>query len=72
MERLSLTITGMSCGHCVRAVERTLQGVPGVQVEQVNVGSAVITYDPAAVTPDRIRTAISEAGYEARNMESAI
>ena len=36
----TLTIDGMSCGHCVRAVETALGAVPGVTVEAVTVGEA--------------------------------
>ncbi len=36
----TLTIDGMSCGHCVRAVETALDAVPGVAVEAVTVGEA--------------------------------
>lgn len=63
MERIELKITGMSCGHCVAAVKQALAGVDGVQVEQVNVGSAVVAYDPAAVQADTIRDAVAEEGY---------
>jgi copper chaperone CopZ len=58
-------ITGMSCGHCVAAVERALDGLPGVARRQVRVGAAEVQYDPAQVTPERIRKAIADAGYEA-------
>jgi copper chaperone CopZ len=71
MERVSLTIEGMSCGHCVRAVDQALKGLPGVQVEQVGVGSAVVAYDPAAVKPEQIEAAISEEGYEVRSIGKA-
>jgi copper chaperone CopZ len=71
MQRVSLSIDGMSCGHCVRAVDRVLTSVPGVQVEQVDIGSAVVAYDPAVVKPEQITEAISEEGYEVRGMERA-
>jgi copper chaperone CopZ len=71
MERVSMTIEGMSCGHCVRAVDQVLKGLAGVQVEQVGVGSAVVSYDPVTVTPEQIREAISEEGYAVRNIEKA-
>jgi copper chaperone CopZ len=71
MERVALKIEGMSCGHCVRAVDQVLKSLTGVQVEQVGVGSAVVSYDPAAVTPEQIREAISEEGYEVRSVEKA-
>jgi copper chaperone len=71
MERVSLTIAGMSCGHCVRAVDQVLKGLAGVQVERVDVGSAIVSYDPATVTPEQIREAVSEEGYEVRSMDQA-
>ena len=33
MERVTMEIGGMSCGHCVRAVEQGQGVVDGVQVE---------------------------------------
>lgn len=71
MERVSLTIEGMSCGHCVRAVDQALKGLPGVQVEQVEVGSAIVAYDPASITPAQIEQAVSEEGYEVRSTGGA-
>ena len=71
MERVSLSIEGMTCGHCVRAVDRALGSVPGVQVERVEVGSAIVSYDPALAKPEQIEEAISAEGYEVRGSESA-
>lgn len=71
MERVRLTIEGMTCGHCVRGVGLALRTLPGVQVEGVEIGSAVIVYDPAAVEPEQIEEAISEEGYELRGMGRA-
>jgi copper chaperone CopZ len=66
MTMLTMDIGGMNCGHCVGAVKNALQGVPGVEVEQVAVGSAVVAYDPASVSPDAIAQAIADEGYEVR------
>jgi copper chaperone CopZ len=63
MDRMRIDIEGMSCGHCVGAVKRALQSVEGVQVEEVAIGSATVTYDPAAVSPERITGAIEDEGY---------
>jgi len=61
----TLSIDGMSCGHCVRAVSSALGALPNVAVRSVAVGSAVIeTSDPAAVS--RAVAAVQEAGYSAR------
>jgi copper chaperone len=67
MERVLLSIDGMSCGHCVRGVEQALRGIPGIEVEQVEIGSALVSYDPAAVEPQQIADAISEEGYQLRS-----
>jgi copper chaperone len=66
MQRLKLEISGMSCGHCVRAVDGALRAVPGVSRAEVGLGSAVVEFDPAAVTPEALTRAVTEAGYEAR------
>jgi copper chaperone len=63
MERLKLEIGGMSCGHCVRAVEHALRGVAGLQVERVEVGGATVGYDPAVVDRAAISSAVEDEGY---------
>ena len=64
MERTTIAIQGMSCGHCVAAVKGAL-GQLGVEVQEVKVGSATVAYDPQAVTPERIAQAVSAEGYAA-------
>jgi copper chaperone len=66
MEKLTLAIDGMSCGHCVARVKQTLAAVRGVQVNDVAIGSASLAYDSSATTPEKIATALSAAGYPAR------
>ncbi len=61
--KMALRIEGMSCGHCVRAVEHALQGVPGVQVVSVEVGRAVVT-SPEPVNDAQLREAIEQAGFD--------
>jgi copper chaperone len=63
METRTLNIQGMSCGHCVARVNKTLAAVPGVTVEDVQVGSARVTFDPARTPLARIGEALADAGY---------
>lgn len=63
MPTRTLTIEGMSCGHCVKAVTMALQDVPGVGVRDVRVGQAVIDADDMVVGRDHLATAIAEAGF---------
>lgn len=64
MEQTVLRIDGMSCGHCVSRVQKALSRVEGVHVDQVEIGSARVTYDPERVPLQRIREAVEDAGYE--------
>lgn len=70
-EHLRLSIEGMSCGHCVRAVDQALKALPGIEVERVEIGSALVAYDPALISAERIEAAISEEGYEVRSTGGA-
>ncbi|WP_396219359.1 heavy-metal-associated domain-containing protein [Gemmatimonas sp.] len=63
MDKLTMQITGMTCGHCVAGVTRALKGVPGVTVDQVVIGTASVGYDPTATTPADIAKAVEEEGY---------
>jgi len=63
MRRLTLHIEGMSCGHCLNAVNQALAALPGVQVDSVRIGRAELQYDESITTPLRIETAVGDAGY---------
>lgn len=62
MQDIEIRISGMSCNHCLNAVNRALGGVAGVQVKSVRIGQADLKVtDPTAT--DRVKIAIEEAGY---------
>jgi copper chaperone len=65
VDRIHLTIEGMTCEHCVRAVRNRLTDTPGVEVEQVDVGSAVIKLDPSTTSIETVEDAIADEGYTA-------
>ena len=65
MEKLSLTIEGMTCEHCVRAVRGRLEHTAGVKVNDVQVGAATLEYDPSKTNVDDIEEAIADEGYTA-------
>jgi len=71
MEHMTLKIDGMSCGHCVARVEKTLKKLDGVNVGRVEIGSAEITYDPSRTPFARIREALDDAGYTAHPAEAS-
>ena len=71
MERITIDIAGMSCAHCVAAVDRALKDLQGVRVEQVAVGQATVAFDPAVATPEHIAQAVADEGYDVLETRAA-
>lgn len=66
MTDLTLSITGMTCGGCVRSVTGVLQALPGVESVSVSLeqAQAQVRFDDAQVTPAQLEAAIEDAGFE--------
>ena len=64
-DTLTLSIEGMHCGACVRRVTGALEGVPGVQLGSVEIGSARLAYNTAEATPEEIAGAVNRIGFQA-------
>ena len=62
-------IEGMSCSHCIDAVEGELKQIDGLTVEEVGIGRARVRYDASEVSPGAIESAIDEAGYSVQSVE---
>lgn len=62
--KTELNITGMSCGHCVKAVEGALKNVPGVEQVTVDLSGGKATVEGNA-SQDAMIAAIVEEGYQA-------
>lgn len=65
----TLTIDGLTCGHCIRTVSSTLGDVPGVTVRSVAVGSAEIEA-PDGLTVAAALAALDKVGYSSRVRDS--
>ncbi len=59
----TFNIDGMSCGHCVMAVEKEL-GKLEIEKKKVEIGSAKVSFDLEMVSEENIKDAIEEAGYK--------
>ena len=55
-------IEGMSCDHCVMAVEKELNKLD-IENHKVEIGSVKIEFDPDKVSEDDIKNSITESGY---------
>ena len=65
MKDLTLHIDGMSCGHCLNAVNGALRKLPGVEITSVQIGRADVRYDEGTTSPSAIADAVTDEGYRA-------
>jgi P-type Cu+ transporter len=65
--KVTVPVSGMTCAACTSRVQRALERTSGVEQASVNLmtSNAVVTFDDAAVTPERLVQIIRDTGYEA-------
>lgn len=66
MATITLNVKGMSCSHCVKAIEGALSELNGVKRSQVDLrgGTVTVEYQDGAVTVEQMKEAIEDAGYD--------
>lgn len=67
MEHTVIKVGGMSCQGCVKNITGVLSALTGVGTAEVSLeaGEARVTYDPAQVGREALKTAIEDAGFDA-------
>ena len=70
----NITVYGMMCEHCVKAVTRALDALDGVKSVQVSLSgsSAKVTFDDARCDLEKCRAAILEEGYSLEPVQKAV
>ncbi|MBS2762948.1 MULTISPECIES: copper chaperone CopZ [Bacillus] len=66
MDKITLNVKGMSCGHCVNSIERSvgeLQGIKSVKVH-LEAGNVDVEFNPSEVSLSEIKETIDDQGYE--------
>jgi copper chaperone CopZ len=65
LQSLDLPVSGMSCAACVQRVREALAGLPGVELEniEVQVGRVRLDYYAEALSAGSIRACIESLGY---------
>lgn len=61
--KLNLKIDGMGCEHCIKSVKEALEGVNGVKVLDVKIGSAEVEVENDSVL-NEIKEKLDDAGYD--------
>ncbi len=71
MQTLTLNISGMTCGGCVKSVTKVLEALDGVTKAEVSLenASATITYDADKIQPTALIEAVEDAGFDATTVE---
>lgn len=65
-ETTTLNVTGMTCGHCVKAVEESIGNLSGVENVKVDLesSSVEIDYQSDKVDLKKITDTIEDQGYD--------
>ncbi|MEW5550767.1 copper chaperone CopZ [Peribacillus frigoritolerans] len=66
MENVTLNVSGMSCGHCVNAVEGNVGKLAGVESVKVHLdaGKVDVAFDKEKVSLEKIKETIGDQGYD--------
>ena len=65
MSTTTVTVTGMTCGHCVSSVREEIGSIPGVTAVDVDLASGRVDIDSETpIEQAAIAQAVDEAGYQ--------
>lgn len=68
MQNVTLNVQGMSCGHCVNSVEKSVGALTGVKQVKVNLADGLVdvAFDETQVSLDQIKETIDDQGYDVK------
>jgi copper chaperone len=67
MDSIHLTVSGMTCGNCVKHVEKAIHSIVGVNGVEVNLASGAVKVEgDIAQKLTEIIAALEEDGYPAK------
>jgi copper chaperone len=66
MEKITLNVKDMSCGHCINSIEGSVGDLSGVTTVKVNLDSGTVSveFNPNEVTLEKIKETINDQGYD--------
>ena len=72
VREVHIPVSGMTCASCVKAVERAIGKLDGINEVNVNLATekAKVVYDSSKTRISQIKDAISKAGYKALEIET--
>ncbi|MCW2835504.1 MAG: copZ [Nocardioides sp.] len=64
MNTMNITVTGMTCGHCVASVTEEINELAGVEGVEVDLPTGAVTITSTEqLDPTAVAGAVEEAGY---------
>lgn len=66
MQTVTLNVQGMSCGHCVKAIEGSIGELEGVKQVSVKLekASVDVSFNESQISLDTIKETIEDQGYD--------
>ncbi len=66
MKKEIINVEGMTCNHCVNAVNKALKGMDGVKNVNVDLNAKAVSveFEPNIVSLQDIKTTIEDLGYD--------
>jgi copper chaperone len=64
MKTIQLTVEGMSCNHCVNAVEGALKKIGATGKVDLSNKQVTVEYDESKLSLESIKAAIEDQGYD--------
>jgi copper chaperone len=64
VQKVTLKVEGMSCGHCVNAVEGAVRKLGASGKADLQAKSVTLEFDESKVSLEAIKAAIEDQGYD--------
>lgn len=64
MQNVRLNVQGMSCGHCINAIEGAIGKLGAEAKVDLKSDSVTVYFDETKLTLDKIKETIEDQGYD--------
>lgn len=66
MANITLKVEGMSCGHCVKSIEKALNNIGASGKVDLSAKKVEVQFDQSRLSQEAIKEAIEEQGYDVK------
>ncbi|CAN5441330.1 hypothetical protein BH20ACT15_BH20ACT15_00570 [soil metagenome] len=69
---IAYTVRGMTCEHCKSSVAEEVGEIEGVERVEVNLASGRLEIQGVGISPEAVKVAVENAGYELAESASVV